>query len=98
MRQPLIDPRLFRDRTFTTAVAIGFVFNFCLYGSSSAWRSVSLDCADWNALDTGLALLPMTVVTAAMALLAGDSFPGSASGGSSSRGSRRERSAQRSSP
>src|SRR5205807_4157895 len=32
-RSPLIDPAIFRDATFTTAVAIGFLFNFCLYGS-----------------------------------------------------------------
>ena len=33
VRSPLIDPSIFRDATFTTAVAIGFLFNFCLYGS-----------------------------------------------------------------
>src|SRR6185312_6561742 len=71
VRRPLIDPDVFRDKTFTTAVAIGFVFNFCLYGSIFC-LAVGLGRArGFNALDTGLALLPMTVVTAAMALFAG---------------------------
>jgi MFS transporter, DHA2 family, methylenomycin A resistance protein len=74
-RQPLIDPGVFRNRTFTTAVAIGFVFNFCLYGSIfclavGLGRQRGLD-----ALDTGLALLPITVVTAGMALFAGRLVP-----------------------
>jgi hypothetical protein len=33
VRQPLIDPDVFGDNAFTKVVAIGFVFNFCLYGS-----------------------------------------------------------------
>jgi MFS transporter, DHA2 family, methylenomycin A resistance protein len=75
VRAPLIDPDVFRDRTFTTVVAIGFVFNFCLYGSIFC-LAVGLDrLRGLNALDTGFALLPMTVVTAAMALLAGRLVP-----------------------
>jgi len=46
-RSPLIDPAIFRDATFSTAVAIGFLFNFCLYGASSAWPSVWSVCAGW---------------------------------------------------
>ena len=75
MRAPLIDPDLFRDKTFTTVVAIGFVFNFCLYGSIFC-LALGLDrLRGLTALDTGFALLPMTVVTAAMALFAGRLVP-----------------------
>jgi DHA2 family methylenomycin A resistance protein-like MFS transporter len=75
VRQPLIDPDLFRDTTFRTAVAIGFVFNFCLYGSIFCLAVGLARLRGWNALDTGFALLPMTVVTAAMALFAGRLVP-----------------------
>jgi MFS transporter, DHA2 family, methylenomycin A resistance protein len=75
VRDPLIDPDVFRDTTFRTVVAIGFVFNFCLYGSIFC-LAVGLDrLRGLNALDTGFALLPMTVVTAAMALFAGRLVP-----------------------
>ena len=65
----MVDPAVFRERTFSIAVALGVVFNFCLYGSIfclaiDLHRSRGLD-----ALDTGLALLPMTVVTGTMAFL-----------------------------
>jgi MFS transporter, DHA2 family, methylenomycin A resistance protein len=75
VREPLIDPGLFRDRTFTIAVAIGFLFNFCLYGSIFCLAVGLAAQRGWTALQTGLALLPMTVVTAAMALLAGRLVP-----------------------
>src|ERR1700759_2972816 len=68
---PMVDPVLFRERTFSIAVALGVIFNFCLYGSIfclavDLHRTYGLD-----ALKTGLALLPMTVVTGAMAFLSG---------------------------
>jgi DHA2 family methylenomycin A resistance protein-like MFS transporter len=75
VRRPLIDPALFRDKTFTTAVAIGFLFNFCLYGSIFCLAVGLARLRGWNALETGFALLPMTVVTAAMALSAGRLVP-----------------------
>jgi len=74
-REPLIEPKVFRDRTFATVVAIGFLFNFCLYGSIFCLavgfgRGLGLD-----ALETGLALLPMTAAAAVMALFAGRLVP-----------------------
>jgi MFS transporter, DHA2 family, methylenomycin A resistance protein len=71
VEHPMVDPVLFRERTFSIAVALGVIFNFCLYGSIfclaiDLHRALGLD-----ALDTGLALLPMTVVTGAMAFLSG---------------------------
>jgi len=75
VRRPLIDPDIFRNTTFTTAVAIGFLFNFCLYGSIFC-LAVGLErLRGFDALETGFALLPMTVATAAMALLAGRLVP-----------------------
>jgi MFS transporter, DHA2 family, methylenomycin A resistance protein len=75
VRQPLIDVDVFRDKAFTTVVAIGFVFNFCLYGSIFCLAVGIGRLRGLNALETGFALLPMTVVTAAMALLAGRLVP-----------------------
>jgi MFS transporter, DHA2 family, methylenomycin A resistance protein len=75
VRRPLIDPAIFRDATFTTAVAIGFLFNFCLYGSIFC-LAVGLErLRGLDALETGLALLPMTAAAAVMALLAGRLVP-----------------------
>src|SRR4051794_16875035 len=75
VRQPLIDPDVFRDKAFTTVVAIGFVFNFCLYGSIFCLAVGLGRLRGLDALDTGFALLPMTVVAAAMALSAGRLVP-----------------------
>jgi DHA2 family methylenomycin A resistance protein-like MFS transporter len=73
--RPLIDTTLFGDTTFTTAVAIGFLFNFCLYGSIFC-LAVGLERSrSFDALETGFALLPMTAATAAMAFLAGRFVP-----------------------
>jgi len=70
VRRPLIDTAIFRDTTFTTAVAIGFLFNFFLYGTIFC-LAVGLErLRRFDALETGFALLPMTAATAAMALLA----------------------------
>ena len=45
---------------FTTVVAIGFLFNFCLYGSIFCLAVGLGHGLGLNALETGLALLPMT--------------------------------------
>jgi MFS transporter, DHA2 family, methylenomycin A resistance protein len=71
VEHPMIDPVLFRERTFSIAIALGVIFNFCLYGSIfclaiDLHRGHGLD-----PLDTGLALLPMTIVTGSMAFLSG---------------------------
>jgi DHA2 family methylenomycin A resistance protein-like MFS transporter len=75
VRRPLIDPAIFRDTTFRTAVVIGFLFNFCLYGTIFC-LAVGLErLRRFDALETGLALLPMTAAAAATALLAGRLVP-----------------------
>jgi DHA2 family methylenomycin A resistance protein-like MFS transporter len=71
----LVDPKIFRNHTFTTAVAIGFLFNFCLYGSIFCLAVGLEGLRGLNAFETGFALLPMTVATAAMALFAGRLVP-----------------------
>jgi DHA2 family methylenomycin A resistance protein-like MFS transporter len=71
VEHPMVDAVLFRERTFSIAVALGVIFNFCLYGSIFC---VAIDlhrARGLDALDTGLALLPMTIVTGAMAFLSG---------------------------
>jgi MFS transporter, DHA2 family, methylenomycin A resistance protein len=75
VHRPLIDPEIFRDKAFTTVVAIGFLFNFCLYGSIFCLALGLARLRGLDALHTGFALLPMTVVTAAMALSAGRLVP-----------------------
>ncbi len=71
VEHPMVDPALFRERTFSIAVALGVIFNFCLYGSIFC-LAVDLHRAHGlDALATGLALLPMTVVTGTMAFLSG---------------------------
>jgi MFS transporter, DHA2 family, methylenomycin A resistance protein len=68
---PMVDPLVFRRRTFSTAVAIGSVFNFCLYGAIFCLAVDLHRARGIDALHTGLALLPMTVVTGTMACLSG---------------------------
>ncbi len=71
VEHPMVDPVLFRERTFSIAVALGMIFNFCLYGSIFCLAIDLHRAHGLDALDTGLALLPMTVVTGAMAFLSG---------------------------
>jgi DHA2 family methylenomycin A resistance protein-like MFS transporter len=68
---PMVDPALFRERAFSIAVALGVIFNFCLYGSIFCLAIDLHRAHGLDALQTGLALLPMTLVTGAMAFLSG---------------------------
>jgi enoyl-CoA hydratase/carnithine racemase/MFS family permease len=68
---PMVDPVLFSQRTFSIAVALGVIFNFCLYGSIFCLAIDLHRAHGLDALKTGLALLPMTIVTGAMAFLSG---------------------------
>ena len=68
---PMVDPALFRERAFSIAVALGMIFNFCLYGSIFCLAIDLHRAHGLDALQTGLALLPMTLVTGAMAFLSG---------------------------
>ena len=68
---PMVDPALVRERTFSIAVALGVIFNFGLYGSIFCLAIDLHRAHGLDSLDTGLALLPMTIVTGAMAFLSG---------------------------
>ncbi len=68
---PMIDPALCRERTFSIALALGVIFNFCLYGSIFCLALHLHRAHALDPLDTGLALLPMTIVTGSMAFLSG---------------------------
>ena len=71
VEHPMVDPALFRERTFSIAVGLGVIFNFCLYGSIFCLAIDLHRARGLDALDTGLALLPMTIVTGAMAFFSG---------------------------
>jgi DHA2 family methylenomycin A resistance protein-like MFS transporter len=71
VEHPMVDPVLFRERTFSIAVGLGVIFNFCLYGSIFCLAIDLHRARGLDPLGTGLALLPMTVVTGTMAFLSG---------------------------
>jgi DHA2 family methylenomycin A resistance protein-like MFS transporter len=68
---PMVDPALFGDVAFSIAVALGVIFNFCLYGSIFCLAIDLHRAHGLDALGTGLALLPITILTGAMAFLSG---------------------------
>jgi DHA2 family methylenomycin A resistance protein-like MFS transporter len=68
---PMVDPVLFRRRAFALSVSVGAIFNFCLYGALFC-LAIDLHAAfGLGAFTTGLALLPMTIVTGTTAFLSG---------------------------
>jgi DHA2 family methylenomycin A resistance protein-like MFS transporter len=71
VRHPMVDPALFARPTFAISVAIGVIFNFCLYGSLFCLAIDLHDTYGLTALATGLAMLPVTVVTGVTAFLSG---------------------------
>jgi MFS transporter, DHA2 family, methylenomycin A resistance protein len=69
VNHPMVDPALFRRRTFSLSVSIGVIFNFTLYGGLFC---LALDLHSAHGLDafqTGLAMLPVTLVTGTTAYL-----------------------------
>jgi DHA2 family methylenomycin A resistance protein-like MFS transporter len=69
---PMVEPALLRLPQLRIAVAIGLIFNFCLYGglfclALDLQRTFALD-----SLDAGLALLPVTLLTGLTAYLSGN--------------------------
>jgi MFS transporter, DHA2 family, methylenomycin A resistance protein len=68
---PMVDPALFGARSFSAVVGIGLIFNFCLYGGLFCLAVDLHGAHGLDALRTGLALLPMTVTTGAVAFLSG---------------------------
>jgi DHA2 family methylenomycin A resistance protein-like MFS transporter len=68
---PMVDPVLFARRSFALSVSIGVIFNFCLYGALFCLAIVLNEALGLGAFETGLALLPMTIVTGTTAFLSG---------------------------
>jgi MFS transporter, DHA2 family, methylenomycin A resistance protein len=68
---PMVDPVLFVRRTFSLSVAIGVIFNFCLYGAVFCLALDLHDAHRLGAFTTGLAMLPMTLVVGTTAYLSG---------------------------
>ncbi len=69
--EPMIPGVLFARPTFAMAVAIGALFNFCLYGSLFCLALYLHDSRGLTPLLTGLAMLPMTLTVGIGAALAG---------------------------
>lgn len=68
---PMLPPRVFRNRAFTAATAVGMLFNFCLYGTLFCLPLYLQQVRGQSALTAGLALLPMTAVVGTNAFLGG---------------------------
>ncbi|MFF3572411.1 MFS transporter [Nocardia jiangxiensis] len=62
VRHPMVDPILFRRRTFPVAIAIGAIFNFCLYGMLFCLAIDLHDSHHLGPFATGIAMLPMTII------------------------------------
>lgn len=65
---PMIPPAIFRNRQFSIAVAIAGIFNFGLYGTLFCLSLTYHEKLGLSPLATGLALLPLLLVTMAIAL------------------------------
>lgn len=64
---PMIPPAMFRDRQFSIAVAIAWIFNFGMYGTLFCLSLLYHEKLGLSPLATGLALLPLLLVTMAIA-------------------------------
>ena len=63
VNHPMVDPALFQRRTFSLSVGIGVIFNFTLYGGLFCLALDLHDVHGLNPFQTGLAMLPVTLVT-----------------------------------
>lgn len=70
---PMVDPSLFRRRSFALSVGVGTVFNFCLYGALFCLAIGLHDRYHLGPLEIGMAILPMTVICGTAAFLTGRS-------------------------
>lgn len=68
---PMVPLGLFRSRAFGAATGMGFVFNLCLYGALLCLSLYLQQGRHLSALDSGLAILPMTIVVGVGALVSG---------------------------
>jgi DHA2 family multidrug resistance protein len=70
-RYPLVDLNVFRYRTFTIGNVIGFISGFGLFGTSLILPLFFQQILGFTAFETGMALLPGALATAASMLIAG---------------------------
>ncbi|HEY0807888.1 MAG TPA: MFS transporter [Pseudonocardiaceae bacterium] len=68
---PMLPPVLFTDARFSGATSVGLLFNLGLYGTLFCLALVLERTLHQSAVIAGLALLPLTAVTAVGALLSG---------------------------
>ena len=69
--EPMLPPVLFTSVRFSGATSVGLLFNLGLYGSLFSLALVLERTLHRSSVVAGLALLPLTAVTAASALLSG---------------------------
>ena len=68
---PMIPPELFRRRQFRTVVTVGGIYNFCFYGNLFCLSLFFHEELGLSPFDTGLALLPLTLVIGVIAFNSG---------------------------
>jgi DHA2 family multidrug resistance protein len=68
---PLVDLRVFADRTFTAGNIVGIVTGFGLFGLSLILPLFMQQLLGWDAWQTGVALLPGALATALSMLIVG---------------------------
>jgi DHA2 family multidrug resistance protein len=68
---PLVDLRVFADRTFTAGNIVGIVTGFGLFGLSLILPLFMQQLLGWDAWQTGVALLPGAIATALSMLIVG---------------------------
>jgi MFS transporter, DHA2 family, methylenomycin A resistance protein len=68
---PMIPPELFRRRQFRAVVTVGAVYNFCFYGNLFVLSLYFHEALGLSPLDTGLALLPLTLIIGVIAFNSG---------------------------
>lgn len=64
---PMIPPELFRRRQFRAVVTVGGIYNFCFYGTLFCLSLALHEELGLSPFDTGLALLPLTLLLGAIA-------------------------------
>jgi DHA2 family multidrug resistance protein len=70
-REPLFDPRMFRDRNFTAGLIFMSVSGMMLFAGLSLLPPLLQDLLGYSTLDTGLVMAPRGAATLATMLLAG---------------------------
>ncbi|QWF82961.1 MFS transporter [Amycolatopsis sp. CA-230715] len=69
--EPLVPPAVLRIRAFSAATAIGWLFNFCLYGVLFCLALVLQRTWQLSPLAAGMALVPVTVAVGCGAFVSG---------------------------